>query len=115
MQVPMGYLSDKFGRKKIVLFGLLLFIIGSGLCFYADDIISLIIGRIVQGLGAISSVGVATLSENTSEKNRASAFTIMGITVGITFVIGFIAGPFFTTIYSFKSLFILLFLSLIHI
>ncbi len=109
MQVPMGYLSDKFGRKKIVLFGLLLFIVGSGLCFYANDIIFLIIGRIVQGLGAISSVGVATLSENTSEKNRASAFTIMGITVGITFVIGFIAGPFFTTIYSFKSLFILLF------
>ena len=109
MQVPMGYLSDKFGRKKIVLFGLLLFIVGSGLCFYADDIIFLIIGRIVQGLGAISSVGVATLSENTSEENRASAFTIMGITVGVTFVIGFIAGPFFTTIYSFQSLFILLF------
>ena len=81
----------------------------SGLCFYADDIIFLIIGRIVQGLGAISSVGVATLSENTSEENRASAFTIMGITVGVTFVIGFIAGPFFTTIYSFQSLFILLF------
>ena len=110
MQVPMGYLSDKFGRKKIVLFGLLLFIVGSGLCFYANDIIFLIIGRIVQGLGAISSVGVATLSENTSEENRASAFTIMGITVGVTFVIGFIAGPFFTTIYSFQSLFILLFI-----
>jgi len=108
MQVPMGYLSDKFGRKKIVLFGLALFVVGSAICFYAIDITILIIGRIIQGLGAISSVGIATLSENTSEERRASAFTIMGISVGFAFVVGFIAGPFISTLYSFKSLFLLL-------
>ena len=62
----------------------------------------------IQGLGAISSVGIATLSENTSEENRASAFTIMGIAVGGSFFIGFLAGPYFASLYSFKSLFILL-------
>lgn len=109
MQIPMGYLSDKFGRKKIVIFGLILFSGGSLICFYANEIDVLIVGRIIQGLGAISSVGIATLSENTSEENRASAFTIMGIAVGGSFFIGFLAGPYFASLYSFKSLFILLF------
>ncbi|MBA4728931.1 MAG: MFS transporter [Deltaproteobacteria bacterium TMED126] len=108
MQIPMGYLSDKFGRKKIVIFGLILFSTGSLICFYANQINILILGRVIQGLGAISSVGIATLSENTSEENRASAFTIMGIAVGGSFFIGFLAGPYFTSLYSFKSLFILL-------
>ena len=102
MQIPMGYLSDKFGRKKIVIFGLILFSTGSLICFYANQINILILGRVIQGLGAISSVGIATLSENTSEENRASAFTIMGIAVGGSFFIGFLAGPYFASLYSFK-------------
>ena len=93
MQVPLAYLSDKLGRKKIVLFGLFLFTIGSLICFFSSNINMLIIGRIIQGCGAISSVGVATLSENTSKDNRASAFTIVGLSVGIAFVIGFLIGP----------------------
>ena len=100
--------SSEFGRKKIVIFGLILFSTGSLICFYANQINILILGRVIQGLGAISSVGIATLSENTSEENRASAFTIMGIAVGGSFFIGFLAGPYFASLYSFKSLFILL-------
>jgi len=109
MQVPLAYLSDKIGRKKVVLFGLSLFTIGSLICYFSIDINTLIFGRIVQGCGAISSVGVATLSENTTKENRASAFTIVGLSVGIAFVIGFLIGPLVSSIYSFKILFLLLF------
>jgi len=109
MQVPLAYLSDKIGRKKVVLFGLSLFTIGSLICYFSININTLIFGRIVQGCGAISSVGVATLSENTTKENRASAFTIVGLSVGIAFVIGFLIGPLVSSIYSFKILFLLLF------
>tara|TARA_Y100000748_G_scaffold66512_1_gene53932 strand:+ start:2303 stop:3475 length:1173 start_codon:yes stop_codon:yes gene_type:complete len=109
MQVPLAYLSDKLGRKKIVLFGLFLFTIGSLICFFSSNINMLIIGRIIQGCGAISSVGVATLSENTSKDNRASAFTIVGLSVGIAFVIGFLIGPIISSIFNFRILFLLLF------
>ena len=101
MQVPLAYLSDKIGRKKVVLFGLSLFTIGSLMCYFSIDINTLIFGRIVQGCGAISSVGVATLSENTTKENRASAFTIVGLSVGMAFVIGFLIGPLVSSIYSF--------------
>jgi len=109
MQVPLAYLSDKIGRKKVVLFGLSLFTIGSLICYFSIDINTLIFGRIVQGCGAISSVGVATLSENTTKENRASAFTIVGLSVGMAFVIGFLIGPLVSSIYSFRILFLLLF------
>ena len=110
MQVPLAYLSDKIGRKKIVLIGLLLFTIGSLICYFANHINLLIIGRIIQGCGAISSVGVATLSENTSKNNRASAFTIVGLSVGIAFLIGFLIGPIISSIFNFRILFLLLFI-----
>ncbi len=109
MQIPLAYLSDRIGRKKVVILGLLVFTIGSLICYIANDINLLILGRIVQGRGAISSVGVATLAENTDEKNRASAFTIVGLTVGIAFVVGFLMGPFLSSMFSFRILFLLLF------
>ncbi|MBT4634136.1 MFS transporter [bacterium] len=110
MQVPLAYLSDKFGRKKIVILGLSLFTLGSLICYFSNDISILIFGRIIQGCGAVSSVGVATLSENTSKDNRASAFTIVGLSVGIAFVLGFLIGPIVSSIFNFKVLFLLLFI-----
>ena len=110
MQVPLAYLSDKIGRKKIVLLGLSLFTLGSVICYFSNHINTLIIGRIIQGCGAISSIGVATLSENTSKDNRASAFTIVGLSVGIAFLIGFLIGPIISSLFSFKVLFLLLFI-----
>ena len=68
MQIPLAYLSDRIGRKYVVILGLLVFSVGSLFCYIAKVIILLIFGRIVQGCGAISSVGVATLAENTEEK-----------------------------------------------
>jgi predicted MFS family arabinose efflux permease len=109
MQVPLAYLSDKIGRKTVVILGLSVFTIGSLICYIANDINLLVFGRIIQGCGAISSVGVATLAENTEEKNRASAFTIVGVSVGIAFVIGFLIGPFLSSLFSFRILFLLLF------
>ncbi|MDG2446112.1 MAG: MFS transporter [Thermodesulfobacteriota bacteirum] len=110
MQSPLAYLSDKFGRKIIVISGLVLFTVGSLTCYVAEDIMSLILGRVIQGCGAISSVGVATLSENTSPRNRASAFTIVGLSVGVSFVIGFLVGPIISSMFNFKILFLLLFI-----
>ena len=109
MQIPLAYLSDKIGRRVVVLIGLGFFTIGSLICYVANDINLLIFGRVIQGCGAISSVGVATLAENTNENNRASAFTIVGLSVGVAFVIGFLIGPFLSYLFNFKILFLLLF------
>ena len=109
MQLPLANLSDKIGRRVVVLIGLGFFTIGSLICYVANDINLLIFGRVIQGCGAISSVGVATLAENTNENNRASAFTIVGLSVGVAFVIGFLIGPFLSYLFNFKILFLLLF------
>ena len=109
MQIPLAYLSDKIGRRVVVLIGLAFFTVGSLICYFASDINLLIFGRVIQGCGAISSVGVATLAENTNEENRASAFTIVGLSVGIAFVIGFLIGPFLSYLFNFQFLFLLLF------
>ena len=69
MQIPLAYLSDKIGRRVVVLIGLAFFTVGSLICYFASDINLLIFGRVIQGCGAISSVGVATLAENTNEEN----------------------------------------------
>ncbi len=109
MQIPLAYLSDKIGRRVVVLIGLAFFTVGSLICYFASDINLLIFGRVIQGCGAISSVGVATLAENTNEENRGSAFTIVGLSVVIAFVIGFLIGPFLSYLFNFQFLFLLLF------
>ncbi len=108
LQIPFGWASDRFGRKRVLLFGLLIFIIGSILCGFADNINELILARVLQGSGAISSVAISSLGDLTRHEVRAQSFTITGIMIGVTFIVGMLLGPLLAAKMGFESLFFIL-------
>jgi len=92
-QVPFGLMSDKFGRKPILLFGLLIFIAGSILAALSDNIYMLLMGRFLQGAGAIGSVVSAMIADLVKEEQRAHAMAIMGGTIAMSFAAAMIIAP----------------------
>jgi len=92
-QVPFGTLSDKIGRKKTIIIGLIIFALGSLIAGVATDIYMLLIGRLLQGAGAIGSVITATISDVVKEEERGKAMAIMGGSIGMAFAISMVAGP----------------------
>ena len=92
-QIPLGWASDRWGRKRVLVIGLALFGLGSVGCGLAQNISQLIIARVVQGSGAVGSVALAALADLTRPSVRAQAFTITGIAVGSAFMIGILGGP----------------------
>jgi len=92
-QYPLGKLSDRIGRKKIIIIGLLVFIIGSVVCAVSDNIYMLIIGRLLQGAGAISSTITAMISDFTKENERSKAMAMMGGSIAMSFIVSMAAGP----------------------
>ena len=93
LQLPFGIASDKYGRKKVIYIGLVLFIIGSVVAALATDIYMVIIGRAVQGAGAVSAVVTALVADLTREEHRTKAMAMIGGTIGITFALSLVAGP----------------------
>jgi len=92
-QVPFGMMSDKFGRKQVLLFGLLIFIAGSVVAALSDNIYMLLIGRFLQGAGAIGSVVSAMIADLVKEEQRAHAMAIMGGTIAMSFAAAMIIAP----------------------
>ena len=92
-QVPFGSLSDKIGRKKTIIIGLVIFAIGSLVAGFADNIYMLLVGRLLQGAGAIGSVITATISDVVREEERGKAMAIMGGSIGMAFALSMVAGP----------------------
>jgi len=92
-QVPFGMMSDKFGRKPILFFGLIIFIVGSIIAAMADNIYMLLIGRFLQGAGAIGSVVSAMIADLVKEEQRAHAMAIMGGTIAMSFAAAMIIAP----------------------
>ena len=92
-QVPFGMISDKIGRKKTIIVGLIIFAIGSLVAGMADNIYTLLIGRLLQGAGAIGSVITATISDVVKEEERGKAMAIMGGSIGMAFALSMVAGP----------------------
>ncbi|MGB0955275.1 MAG: MFS transporter, partial [Panacagrimonas sp.] len=93
LQIPFGALSDRWGRKPVIVIGLLLFAAGSLICALADQIEWVIVGRAVQGAGAISAAASALLADSTRAEVRTQAMAVLGIGVGASFLLALILGP----------------------
>jgi MFS family permease len=93
LQIPAGWLSDRYGRKPIIIVGLLLFAAGSFIAASADDIYWIIAGRVIQGAGAINAAVMALTADLTREEHRTKAMAMIGITIGITFSISMVLSP----------------------
>ena len=92
-QLPFGMLSDRYGRKNIIYIGLLLFALGSFVSGYSDDINIIILGRAIQGAGAISAAITALVADLTRDEHRTKAMAMIGATIGITFALSLVGAP----------------------
>jgi MFS family permease len=92
-QLPFGMASDRFGRKRVIYVGLVLFAIGSLVAGFAHDLSTIILGRSIQGAGAVSAAVTALAADLTREEHRTKAMAMIGTTIGITFALSLILGP----------------------
>jgi MFS family permease len=93
LQIPFGMASDRWGRKPVIYAGLIIFAAGSFLAATADDIWTTIIGRTLQGAGAISSVVVALAADLTREQHRTKIMAMIGAMIGLAFALSLVAAP----------------------
>jgi len=93
LQIPFGMLSDRWGRKPIIVMGLLMFAVGSVVAATADSIYGLILGRFLQGAGAIASAIMALVADLTSDENRTKAMASIGASIGVSFAVALVLGP----------------------
>ena len=93
LQIPFGLVSDRIGRKKIIVFGLLLFCLGSVIAALSTSIYGVIFGRAVQGSGAIAGPTMALLADLTQEVHRTKAMALIGASIGVSFGVAIAAGP----------------------
>jgi MFS family permease len=93
LQVPLGWLSDKIGRKPVIVGGLLVFVLGSVVAGLSETMTGLILGRVLQGAGAIAGTLMALLADLTSDEQRTKAMAIVGISIGASFALALLLGP----------------------
>lgn len=93
LQLPFGIASDRFGRRPVIVFGLLLFALGSVVAAAATDIWTTIVGRALQGTGAISAAITACIADNTRDSQRTKAMALVGASIGLTFAVSLVAAP----------------------
>ena len=104
LQIPIGRLSDKIGRKHTILLGLGLFILGSLVACYASSIYELILGRVIQGSGAIGSTMLAAVSDCSGVEDRTKAMAFIGITIGASFFLSVLLGPLIAASFGIKGI-----------
>ena len=93
LQIPFGLLSDRIGRKIMIALGLIMFALGSAVAALSTSITGVMIGRAIQGAGAIGSVILALVADLTREEHRTTAMAVVGITIGLSFLAALILGP----------------------
>ena len=105
LQIPFSLIADRYSRKPLVVLGLLLFALGGAIAAMSDTIYGVIIGRAIAGGGAVSAVVMALLADVTREENRMNAMAVMGMSIGLSFVVAFTMGPWVTGLVGISGLF----------
>ena len=107
LQIPFGWLSDRYGRKPVIYFGLALFAIGSFVAAYGEHIYIVIVGRVLQGAGAISAAVIAMVADLTREEHRTKAMAMIGSTIGLTFAVSLVASPWLNHVIGVPGIFVM--------
>ncbi|WHZ10102.1 MAG: Inner membrane transport protein YajR [Burkholderiaceae bacterium] len=107
LQIPFGIASDRFGRKPVMMLGLLIFAIGSFMAGGSRTLTGIIIGRAVQGAGAISAAISAMIADSTRDEHRTKAMAIVGMTIGMSFLASLIAAPLLYHVIGVPGMFVL--------
>ena len=107
-QIPFGWMSDRFGRKPIILFGLVLFAIGSLVAAFSDHIYGVIAGRLLQGCGAIASAIMALAADLSRDEQRTKIMASIGMSIGAAFALAMILGPSLTELVGLNGLFMVI-------
>jgi len=107
LQLVFGAASDKYGRKKVIIFGLLIYAGGSFVAAAADSLSGLIVGRSLQGAGAVSAVVTALLADQTRDVVRTKAMALIGASIGLMFALSLILAPALNSIAGLSGLFML--------
>ncbi|AGH47386.1 MFS transporter [Paraglaciecola psychrophila] len=107
LQIPMGVLSDKIGRKPVIAGGLVIFAIGSLVAATADSLTWVVVGRFLQGAGAIAGAIMALAGDLSRESQRPKVMAIIGISIGFSFYIALLLGPIIASRFGLSGIFLM--------
>lgn len=93
LQVPLGMLSDRIGRKPAITLGLIVFAMGGAVAAFSHTLAGIILGRALQGMGAVAGAGTALAADLTADANRSKVMGIIGVSIGLSFLLALILGP----------------------
>ncbi len=106
-QIPFGVASDRYGRKRIIVIGLLLFIIGSLVAAVDRHVIWVVVGRAIQGAGAVSAAVTALIADTTRDEHRTKAMAMVGASIGLTYAASLVLAPLLYASVGMRGMFLL--------